>query len=243
MHLSSVQAVVFDLDGTLFDRRETFRRHVALQARRLHELFADVGAVGLERIEALDNNGTLPRKVFFQAVETELGLPAGSWTRLRDDFEAHFPEDCVPAPHLHATLETLRAAGLKLGLVTNGRSVMQARKIDGLGIRPMFGAVVISEAAGIRKPDPRIFAQALQQLEVDPSRAVFVGDNPDADVNGAKSSGLLAIWKRDHFWPGPAAADWIIDDLSEIPALMLPPPAASRRPAAQAAARQPRDAS
>ena len=86
----------------------------------------------------LDANGTLPRNVFFQRVETELELPAGSGAQLRADFEAHFPEDCVPAPHLHATLEALRAAGLKLGLITNGRIVMQTRKIDGLGIRPLL---------------------------------------------------------------------------------------------------------
>ena len=220
-----IDAVVFDLDGTLFDRRETFRRHVELQARRLGDLFAGVGTAGLERIVTLDANGTLPRSVFFRQVETELGLPAGSWSRLRDDFEAHFPEDCVPAPHLHSTLETLRAAGLKLGLITNGRMVMQTRKIDGLGIRNLFGTVVISEATGIRKPDPRIFAQAVNALDVDPALAVYVGDNPEADIAGAKASGLLAIWKRDGFWPGVAAADWVIDDLAEIPGLLVRPPA------------------
>jgi putative hydrolase of the HAD superfamily len=216
-----IHAVVFDLDGTLFDRRETFRRHVELQARRLHHLFAHVGAAGLERIVALDANGTLPRDVFFQRVETALELPAGSASRLRDDFEAHFPEDCAPAPHLHATLEALHAAGLKLGLITNGRPVMQSRKIDGLGIRQMLDAVVISEAAGVRKPDPRIFALALKELDVEPPGAVYVGDNPDADVAGAKESGLLAIWKRDPFWRPSAEADWIIDDLEEIPPLVL----------------------
>jgi putative hydrolase of the HAD superfamily len=204
-----IHAVVFDLDGMLFDRRETFRRHVKLQARRLGDLFAGVGATALERIVTLDANGTLPRNVFFPRVETELGLPTGSWSRLRDDFEAHFPEDCVPAPHLHSTLEALRAAGLKLGLITNGRIVMQTRKIDGLGIRKLFGTVVISEAAGVKKPDPRIFALALKELDVDPSRAAYVGDNPEADIAGARASGLLTIWKRDDFWPGVAAADWV----------------------------------
>jgi putative hydrolase of the HAD superfamily len=215
-----IEAVVFDLDGTLFDRRKTFRRHVELQARRLRHLLAGAGAAGLERLVTLDDNGSMPRTLYFQRVEAELQLPEGSWSQLRDDFEAHFPEDCVPAPHLHATLETLHAAGLKLGLITNGRMVMQTRKIDGLGIRPLFGTVVISEAAGIRKPDPRIFAQALHALDVDPARAVYVGDNPDADITGAKASGLLAIWKRDPYWREPPAADWIIDDLAEIPPLV-----------------------
>jgi putative hydrolase of the HAD superfamily len=146
----NLQAIIFDLDGTLLDRRETFRRHVELQARRLRHLFAGTRTADLERIVALDDNGTVPRKTFFQRVETELELPRGSWSQLQADFEAHFPEECVPAPYLHTTLEMLHTAGLKLGLITNGRVEMQSRKIDGLGIRSWFR--VDRDFGGRRRP-------------------------------------------------------------------------------------------
>lgn len=79
---------------------------------------------------------------------------------------------------------------------------------------------MISEAAGVRKPDPHIFALALETLDVEPSRAAYVGDNPEADIGCARQSGLVAIWKRDPYWHEPAAADWVIDDLAEIPPLL-----------------------
>jgi putative hydrolase of the HAD superfamily len=44
-----------------------------------------------------------------------------------------------------------------------------------------------------------------------------VGDNPEPDVTGAKLAGLYAIWRRDDFWPVPADADHVIDDLMEVP--------------------------
>jgi putative hydrolase of the HAD superfamily len=47
--------------------------------------------------------------------------------------------------------------------------------------------------------------------------AAHVGDNPEPDVTGAKLAGLYAIWRRDDFWPVPADADHVIDDLMEVP--------------------------
>jgi putative hydrolase of the HAD superfamily len=98
---------------------------------------------------------------------------------------------------------------------------VQGRKVDGLGIRHFLDAVVISESIGIRKPDPGIFAEALAQMGVSPASAVYVGDNPDVDIVGAKRIGLLAVWKRDPYWTEPRDVDWVIDDLTELLPLLL----------------------
>ena len=215
------QAVLFDLDGTLLNRRETFRCHLELQVARLGDLFGPVRAGDIDRMVAIDDNGNRPRADFHREVEAEFGLPRGASSRLREDFEAHFPETCVPAPNLYATLETLRNAQLRLGLITNGRSVIQGRKIDGLGIRRFLDVVLISESIGIRKPDPRIFAEALARLGMAPAAAVYVGDNPEVDILGAKRSGLLTVWRRDAYWVEPDGVGWAINDLGELPPLLL----------------------
>ena len=217
-----IRAVLFDLDGTLLDRRETFRRHLEFQIARHPLMFPNAQAAAyVAQLAELDENGMLDRAEFYDRVEREFGLARGSAAELSEDFEVHFPESCVPFPNLFEMLQTLRDHGLKLGLVTNGRELIQGRKVERLGIRPYLDAVVISETVGTRKPDPRIFSAALAALGVEASATAFVGDNPEADVLGAKRSGLLAVWKRDSFWPEPAEADWIIDDLAELPAIVL----------------------
>lgn len=215
------QAVLFDLDGTLLNRRETFRRHVELQGARLADLFAPAGAVDIDRMIAIDDNGNCPRAEFYQKIELEFGLAPGASSRLLADFEAQFPETCVPVPNLYATLEALQRAELRLGLITNGRSSIQGRKVERLGIRRFMDVVLISQSIGVRKPDPRIFAEALAQIGVSPALAVYVGDNPDVDIVGAKRSGLHAVWKRDRYWAEPQDVDGVIDDLGELLPLVL----------------------
>lgn len=213
-----IDAVLFDLDGTLLDRRATFRHHLQRQIERWPAIFS--GADGeryVTELLALDENGTLDRDEFYRSAEERFGFPSGSARELRADFEEHFPERCVPFPGLASTLESIAAAGFGLGLVTNGRVLIQSRKIDGLGIRDHFRSIVISEATGFRKPDPRIFEMALRELRVAPGAAAYVGDHPVADMEGARRAGLIPIWRRDDFWPEPDHVEGIVEELAEVP--------------------------
>lgn len=217
-----LQAVIFDLDGTLLDRRETFRRHLERQVERHRSVFPPGSTEKyVARLLELDENGTLDRALFHQLAEEQLGLMKGSSAVLAEDFERHYPESCAPFPNLFETLDALGGRGLKLGLVTNGRELIQNRKIDRLRIRPYLDDIVISEAVGVRKPDPEIFSLALSNLGVEAAAAAYVGDRPDADTVGARRSGLMAIWRRDGFWEEPQDVDWVIDDLSELVPIVL----------------------
>lgn len=89
-------------------------------------------------------------------------------------------------------LETLRNRGLRLAIVSNWDS--RLRKIAaGLGLIEKVDELLISAEVGRRKPDPFIFEQALQKVDVSPQEAIHVGDLLEEDVAGARRAGVRAL--------------------------------------------------
>jgi len=82
----------------------------------------------------------------------------------------------------------------RLGLLTNGPADIQRLKFDGTGLADCFDSVIISGEVGIGKPDPAVFAYALDQLGAPPETAVMVGDSWERDVLGALGAGMSAVW-------------------------------------------------
>ena len=113
-------------------------------------------------------------------------------------------------------LSLLKQQGYLLGIISNGRGEFQTQAIEGLGIQDYFDVILISEFEQIRKPQAGIFHRAAQQLGVALPECVFVGDNPDVDIIGAKNAEMKAIWKRNLSWQEPTDADAIVDELHEI---------------------------
>jgi putative hydrolase of the HAD superfamily len=215
--LPAVQAVVFDLDGTLLDRRRSFECFVRDQWKRHSDVLQAVDHDRyVQTMIALDRDGYAPRRDVFTGVVAEFGLPLPLAGLLLDDYRAGFPRACVLFPDAAPTLATLRASGRKLGLITNGSVSMQSRKLECLALSPVFDVTLISDAEGVTKPDSRIFHRALERLNASPANAVFVGDHPDIDVAGARAAGMRAIWRRDPAVSRVVEADAIIDDVSGL---------------------------
>ena len=213
-----LQAALFDLDGTLLDRLGCLRVYLYGQVERLsNDLHNLPFGEYMERVIELDAHGYADKGELFRIIERDFALPPGTWSRLLDDFLTYFPHICVPFPKAHQTLTTLRQQGIKMGLVTNGAIDSQQPKIDGLGIARYFDTILISEAEGVAKPDAEIFRRATDNLGVSPEQTVMIGDNPEADIRGAKSYGMKAIWKRDAYWEAPEIVDAIVDNLDELP--------------------------
>ncbi|MGI9628743.1 MAG: HAD family hydrolase [Longimicrobiales bacterium] len=212
-----IKAVLFDLDGTLLDRDETFRRFLESQARRHPDLVParQIPSYVAGAME-IDGDGYEPMDVVFSRIaESLLGDPSKA-SCLFDEFRARFPEECVPTEGAEDAVQALEQLGLKTGLITNGSEGIQQRKVQKLSFIARFDAVLISEFEGLRKPDPAIFERALERLEVQAGEAVYVGDNPEADVRGAKGAGLWSVWMRTGHWPEPEEADAAIDALPEL---------------------------
>ncbi|WUS99724.1 HAD family hydrolase [Streptomyces sp. NBC_00708] len=97
---------------------------------------------------------------------------------------------------LHAgvldVLGSLRSAGVRLGIITNGPGGMQNAKCARLGLTAAVDAVVTSQDARRTKPDAAVFHMALDRLNTSPERGVVVGDSWENDVLGAIRAGVGA---------------------------------------------------
>lgn len=221
--LTDTQAVVFDLDGTLLDRRGSFVRFARGQWERFYQFLRPVDQEQYVRaLIALDRDGYGPRKELFVGTVAQFELPADLAVTLLDDYRAGFPSACLLFPEAAQTLATLRGSGVRLGLITNGSVRMQRGKVECLALAPMFDTILISDAEGISKPDRRIFHRALERLGVEPGRSVFVGDHPEIDIAGARAAGMQAIWRRDPAVSQMVQADAVIEDLGELLTLLGP---------------------
>jgi putative hydrolase of the HAD superfamily len=106
----------------------------------------------------------------------------------------------------------------RLGLLTNGFSDHQRRKIAGAQIGGWFDAIVVSGDQGICKPDPAPFRAVLAQLGAESESAWMVGDSLQSDVQGAQNVGMKAVWVNRNEKPGEddIHPDRLVKDLSGL---------------------------
>ena len=101
----------------------------------------------------------------------------------------------VAYPEAAATLASLRAAGLAVGVCSNWGWELDA-SLDQVGLLHLVDAAVTSARAGSRKPHPNIYTSSARSLAVDPREVVFVGDSWEPDVRGPRRAGMTAV----HVW-------------------------------------------
>ena len=211
-----IKAVLFDLDGTLLNRDASVVSFIHDQYGRLGRFLGHIPEqVYAERFIELDRRGYVWKdKVYAQLIQ-EFEIKHATMEFLLEDYLAHFQFHCVPFEGLQEMLASLKKQGIKLGIISNGKGRFQMDNIEALGIKDHFDIILISESEGLRKPDPRIFERAMERLAVQPSLSLFVGDHPTTDVEGAKNTGMIAVWKKDAGWD-QAEADDCIADLEEV---------------------------
>lgn len=92
----------------------------------------------------------------------------------------------------------------QLHIITNGFAEVQYKKLENSGIAGYFNSVTNSEMAGVKKPHPKIFEHALSVANTTKERSVMIGDCIDADVKGALSFGMDAIYFNEQKKEVPA---------------------------------------
>ncbi|MER2170836.1 MAG: HAD family hydrolase [Psychrobacillus psychrodurans] len=214
------KAVIFDLDGTLLNRDKSVDLFINDQYERLNKKFSHIPKEQyISRFIELDNHGYVWKDKVYQQLIEEFNICSVTWEELLEDCLDNFKHHCVGFPHIHEMLEELKNNKIALGMITNGYGQFQMDNIKALNIESYFDVILVSESEGIKKPDPQIFLNALEKLNVEPSESLFIGDHPDNDVRAAQNVGMASVWKKDDQW-SDVKADAIIDDYLELPLIL-----------------------
>lgn len=186
-----IDAVLFDLDDTLYDQRQWLDgawdavSHAAealgVAASALRPHLAAVAAEGSAR------GGIIDRALARLGARAEVAP-------LVDAFRSYRAPALDLYPGARAALEEV-AKRVPIGLVTDGDVAIQRGKITSLGLEDAFSVVVLSDELGRhrRKPHPAPFVRAFTRLGLPPGKVVFVGDHPEKDVAGAHRAGMRSV--------------------------------------------------
>lgn len=213
--LGHLKAVLFDLDGTLVDSLPTIAEAMA-EAARLHGLDADPEEI-IPRIGA-------PMDIL---VEELYGVSPEAADAVNDDYirlyESTFIQRTPTLPGATALLEALRAAGLRLAVVTNKRDEGARLMTEVVGWTGMF-EVVHGRDSGAPKPEPEAALAVLRKMGLEPSEAAFVGDT-EFDMNCGRDAGLAAViglvGSRSAEHLRQHGATHLVHALSEVAPLLL----------------------
>ena len=174
----------------------------------------------IDRFISLNQNGHVPKEIIYGHIVAEFNLPEETHALLLLDYQENFRNSCIGVAGLHETLEDLKNLGCTLAIITNGNYPFQLYNIQGLGIEHLFSSIIVSEKVGSNKPHQLIFNSMLKEINVDAENVIFVGDNPNSDVAGAKNAGLSAVWKKTKLFDSAPLADHIISELTELPEIV-----------------------
>jgi putative hydrolase of the HAD superfamily len=217
------QAVLFDLDNTLYDREAAFGRWADAYLRDTLRLTDPEEATRVRAlIFNLDANGYGSKAAIFERLHSLYPTLPGGSARSVDIFFDEFLAHITPEAETEALLDALADARLPFGVITNG-SARQWRKIENLGLARRTDCLFVSETFGGKKPGRAIFDAAAVHLGIPPAQILFVGDNPTVDVLGAQTSGMKAAWlHRGQPWPEELAGqpDFVIGSLGELAGIL-----------------------
>lgn len=201
--MDTMKAVLWDLDDTLYSRRDAARQMFPGLFRAC--LYTDRSEAFIrEAVDFLMTQIGGKRMICESAFRALLARYPGDKPYVHEAcvayYYANIRDFAVPSAETVEIIRKLRAGGIKTAIVTNIVPELlehQKKKVAALGIAELFDAVIYSAEFGAHKPDRRIFDHAAALLGVSNEECLFVGDDPDTDVAGARNAGMEAVW-LDH---------------------------------------------
>jgi len=217
--LQGIAAVAFDLDGTLYP---TYR----LNVRLLPFLFRHgrlLSALGKARTIIRREQEQSPASARHDFYDYQARVTAGLLRAQPDQikekinnliyrgWERHFSQIKL-FPHVRELLDELRAAGLKLGLLSDFPPKV---KLEKLGLARCWDAVLCSEDIGAIKPAIQPFIELSHTLGCPPEQMLYVGNSRRYDVAGAAQAGMKTAWLARPF-VGKTKADFTFHNYRQL---------------------------
>lgn len=191
--MENISAVLFDLDNTILDRGRTFRGFVDSFVRTYLPHLEEAEPI-IATIMDLDEDGYKDKnKLFAELLNLLPWVEEPMHSELMNFYSTEYVKSAILMEHAEETLQYLKQK-YKVGLITNGQTLIQYGKMDQLGLRTHFDLILVSEEAGVKKPNRAIFDRAVDQLGLSPEECLFIGDHPINDVEGAGKAGMETIW-------------------------------------------------
>lgn len=187
------KVVLFDLDNTLYEY-EPVHQKALKNVYKVLKKEIKISRAEIHR-ELAGTASSHNRVLYFQrliekshnTIESEIIL------KLYNAYWDNFLKNMKLKKGVIQTLKKLKQLDIKTAIISDLTTHIQLRKMSKLGITPFIDILITSEEAGSEKPNNIMFLLALNKLNVLPSDAVMVGDNPINDIEGGNSVGLDTI--------------------------------------------------
>jgi putative hydrolase of the HAD superfamily len=204
--MSRIRAVIFDCYSTLIDIKTNEQKNEIFHYLSLYLQYygAKVDAVKLKSALDLERDRYMQSKEE-QYPEVDLEVAFGNILRKEGLGNPFLAESCCKLfrvlsrerfqlfPDSLPVLEEMKKNGYPIAVVSDAQKVFCLDEGEILGIRQFFKSILLSTHFGFRKPDPRFFEIACTMLNTPPDQAVYIGNDLQTDVKGAKQIGMQAI--------------------------------------------------
>ena len=225
----NIEGVAFDLDGTLYpDYRLNYRLlPIILKEFRLSVAFGRARNFFHHEPE---NDPSCPPPDFYQRQAVFVAEKLNSQPEVTKEkierfiYRAWEPpfKTVKPFPHAAETLAALRAAGFKLGLMSD---FPPETKLEYLGLSGIWDAELCSERCGMLKPHLLPFKELAAALALPPEKILYVGNSRSFDVAGAHRAGVKTAWIKSPLFPGKGRKkplpDFAFSDYRQLQNFML----------------------
>jgi putative hydrolase of the HAD superfamily len=220
-----IQALIFDLDDTLYPEKDFLRSGYRAVARYV----ADSSVCSFDHVFStmMTALNTLGRQKVFPTLLIRFPSISIPLVKLVEIYRQHTPNiDLFPG---YLSLLRDLACRYRLGMITDGLPAVQERKVRALGLEGILEKIIYSWEYGSErgKPHPLSFSLMLESFQADPQSALFVGDNIEKDGRGAHGVGMKYAQIQHRPLPavssgeaGRGMPEFVIHSLFQLPQIL-----------------------